>query len=347
MHAAGDRHAGRAVRGRQRRGHLGVRGGEAELVHAHRRVVADHQVGADAEERALPEQLGRGAAGAAGHRRGRHATTTAPSFRYLLRLSSTARVSSAVPVSGSPTITTSAGSASASDVDDPHPVGDPAAQAGDVVAEQVGGAALAGDQGQRVAGQQRLDGGGHHGRGVVGADHQGRGGGVVPGELGGQGTCGARTDAGHGRGGHGGKRRHGGTAPRGQRVGLGDGADRGVRTDEDEHIAPPAASHRRRWDPAGGVPPRASSPAGRLLLGRTPGAPGGTRSAGSSSSSRTMSACISGGRSPGVSTAASAMHRRLAPRCAGRSGSRRAGPTTPNRISAAGHQPAHGGQVAG
>ncbi len=43
-------------------------------------------------------------------------------------------------------------------VDDAHPVGDPAAQPGDVVAEQVGRTALAGHQGERIARQQRLDG---------------------------------------------------------------------------------------------------------------------------------------------------------------------------------------------
>jgi hypothetical protein len=58
-------------------------------------------------------------------------------------------------------------------VDDLHPVGDPAAQAGDVVPEQVGGAAFAGDQGQLVAGQQRLHRGRDHGRRVVGVHDEG------------------------------------------------------------------------------------------------------------------------------------------------------------------------------
>ena len=134
---------------------------------------------------------------------------------------------------------------------------------------------------------------------VVGADHQGRTGGrVVPGELGGRG-CGRRA------------RR---CRPRARwtrretaswRYGL--LADSGRAGDGADRLAAPTGSIlRRRAASAGQVGPRGAATAGSAVRGSPVAGDrvlaGRTRSAGSSSSSRTMSACISGGRSPGGST---------------------------------------------
>ena len=104
-------------------------------MHAHRRPVGEHQVGADAEERALPVELGGRAAGRPGTA-GVATESTPPSARYLLSPSTVARASSAVPVSGFADDHDLRRVGLGDRVDHPYPVGDPAAQARDVVAQR-------------------------------------------------------------------------------------------------------------------------------------------------------------------------------------------------------------------
>ena len=165
------RHARRPVRRRQRPASRGVGRGEAQPVHAYRRHVAQHQVGADAEQRGLPVELVGRAAGQAGRSRAprRQHAAVGDVLGQLRR--ARARASSAVPASGSATITTSAGSASASDSTTRTRSATQRPWAVDVAARSASASAPATTVSVSL-GQQRVDGGGQHRRAGVGADQE-------------------------------------------------------------------------------------------------------------------------------------------------------------------------------